>query len=305
MLSLYKLEVFNAVIDTGSFSAAADRLYMTQPAVSQHIHDLEAALGVRLFDRGARGVTPTAQGRILHTYARRIFDLLQEAENALVDVEQLESGGTTLAATPGVSVYLLPDWIGAFRARYPRLTVSLQTGITPQVIADIMAHRADVGFIEGELEDSQPARLGVLVLEEVEQVVVVGPRHAWWERERLSLPDLGAQTFIMRPPRSQSRIWLDGVLGQYGIHPHVTAEFDNIESIKRSLMAGSCIAVLPPYVVRHDIELGLLRALPVEGAPLQRTLKLLWDRERPFSPVTRALLRHLATTFHQLSTLPL
>lgn len=303
MLSLYKLEIFNAVIDTGSFSAAAGQLFMSQPAVSQHIHDLEASLGTRLFDRGTRGVTPTAQGLILHDYARQVFALLAEAENKLVDVENLESGGTTVAATPGVSVYLLPDWIGAFRGRYPRLTVSLQTGITTQVSADVLAHRADVGFVEGELDDPAPARLGVLELEQMEQYVVVGPNHAWWDSAQVSLPALGEQTLLMRPPRSQSRIWLDGVLGRHGLHPQVGAEFDNLESIKRSLMAGTCVAVLPSYVVRHDVMLGLLHAIPVEGAPLQRTLKLLWDRDRPFSPVTRALLRHLSATYDQLTPL--
>jgi len=305
MLSLYKLEVFNAVVENGSFSAAADRLFMSQPAVSQHIHDLEVSLGIRLFDRGGRGVTPTAQGLVLYDYAQQIFKLLAEAENALVDVEHLESGQTTLAATPGVSVYLLPDWIGTFRARYPRLSVSLQTGITSQVITDVLAHRADAGFVEGELDDSPPARLGVLDLEVVEQYVVVGPKHAWWERERVPLPALAEQTMIVRPPRSQSRIWLDAVLDRHALHPRIGAEFDNLESIKRSLMAGSCVSVLPGYVVRHDIELGLLHTVAVEGAPLQRTLKLLWDKDRSFSPITRALLRHLRDDLPSLVTLAL
>ncbi len=303
MLNLYKLEVFNAVIENGSFSAAAQQLYLSQPAVSQHIHDLEAALGARLFDRGARGVTPTAQGHVLYDYVRRIFGLLAEAENAVVDVEQLESGQTALAATPGISVYLLPDWIGLFRTRYPRLTVSLQTGITPQVIADVLAHRADAGFVEGELDDNPTPRLGVLDLQVVEQVVVVGPKHDWWDRDMVPLPALAEQTMIVRPPRSQSRIWLDGVLDKHGLHPHIGAEFDNLESIKRSLMAGSCVSVLPGYVVRHDVELGLLHTVAVEGAPLQRTIKLLWDKERPFSPVTRALLRQLSATLERLKTL--
>lgn len=305
MLSLYKLEVFNTVVESGSFSAAAERLFLSQPAVSQHIHDLEASLGTRLFDRGGRGVTPTAQGLVLYDYAQQIFKLLSEAENALVDVDHLESGQTTLAATPGVSVYLLPEWIGAFRMRYPRLSVSLQTGITSQVIADVLAHRADAGFVEGEIEDSPPAKLGLLELQAVEQYVVVGPKHDWWDRESVPLPALGDQTFIVRPPRSQSRIWLDDVLDRHALAPRIGAEFDNLESIKRSLMAGSCVSVLPAYVVQHDIELGLLHTVAVEGAPLQRTLKLLWDKTRSFSPVTRALLRHLQDDLPPLATLTL
>ncbi len=305
MLSLYKLEVFNAVVENGSFSAAANQLFLSQPAVSQHIHDLEASLGARLFDRGGRGVTPTAQGLVLHDYARQIFSLLAEAENALVNVEQLESGQTALAATPGVSVYLLPEWIAAFRSRYPRLSVALQTDITPQVIANVLAHRADVGFVEGELEENSPARLGVLPLQVIEQFVVVGPGHAWWAQDSIPLAALAEQTLIVRPPRSQSRIWLDAMLDKHGLHPRIGAEFDNLESIKRSLMAGTCVSVMPQYVVQHDIALGLLHTVAVEGAPLQRTLKLLWDRDRPLSPVTRALLRDLRPTLPALDALAL
>lgn len=303
MLSLYKLEVFNAVIESGSFSAAAERLFLSQPAVSQHIQDLEASLGVKLFTRGPRGVTPTAQGNVLRDYTRKIFTLLGEAENALVNVAALESGQTTVAATPGASVYLLPDWIAAFRSRYPRLSVALNTAITPQVVADVLAGRAEMGFIEGELDDGIPARLGVLALQEMEQFVVVGPGHGWWDRAQVALGELGDTTLIVRPPRSQSRIWLDTVLNAHGLQPRIGAEFDNLESIKRALMAGRCAAILPEYAVQHDIALGLLHKVPVEDAPLQRTLKLLWDGERTLSPVTRALLRDLRPTFPALEVL--
>ena len=142
MLDLYKLRIFVTVVQEGSFSAAAERLYITQSAVSQHVSDLEAGLGVKLFTRGRRGVTLTHPGQILLGYARQIFDLVVEAENAVADVENLEGGALTIGATPGVGVYLLPDWISSFRARYPRLTISTQTGITSEIISGILAQRA-------------------------------------------------------------------------------------------------------------------------------------------------------------------
>ncbi len=107
MLNLHKLEIFATVVRVGSFSAAAEQLLMTQPAVSQHIQDLEASLGTRLFERGRRGVTLTAAGEKLHDYTRTILQLVSEAENAVTDVEHLTSGEIVVGATPGVSVYLL------------------------------------------------------------------------------------------------------------------------------------------------------------------------------------------------------
>ncbi|MBL8120019.1 MAG: LysR family transcriptional regulator, partial [Anaerolineae bacterium] len=134
MLDLYKLHIFSVVAETGSFSAAAERLYMTQPAVSQHIKELEGGLGRTLFQRGWRGVKLTAHGEILQRYTGEIFALVAEAERALTDVEQLSSGRVRVGATPGVGVYLAPEWVQQFRSRYPQLTVALQTGVTASIV---------------------------------------------------------------------------------------------------------------------------------------------------------------------------
>lgn len=304
MLSLYKLEIFATVVQTGSFSAAADRLLMTQPAVSQHIHDLEASLGARLFQRGRRGVSLTPAGETLHTYTREILRLLAEAENAVTDVQHLANGQVTVAATPGVGVYLLPDWTQAFRQHYANLTVTVQTGTTPQIIAGLRGGRMDLGIIEGELDEGiDQEGIGVLELEVNEQFVIVGSKHPWWQREAVRLAELGGQSMVMRQRNSQTRIWLDGELQRAGVLVQVAAEFDNVESIKRAVAKGKDITILPEYVVRNELEMGLLRALPVADKPLQRTLKLVWNQQAFFTPVTRTFLRFLTCYLPALSGL--
>lgn len=296
MLNLYKLEIFAIVVQTGSFSAAADHLLMTQPAVSQHIHDLEASLGARLFQRGRRGVSLTPAGETLHTYTREILRLLAEAENAVTNVQHLASGQLTVAATPGVGVYLLPDWTQSFRQHYPNLTVTVQTGTTPQIIAGLRGGRMALGLIEGELDEGiDQEGIGVLELEVNEQFVVVGPRHPWWERDHVRLEELDGQSIVMRQRNSQTRIWLDGELQRAGVQVQIAAEFDNVESIKRAVAKGTDITILPEYAVRSELEIGLLRALPVAEKPLQRTLKLVWSQHTFFAPVTRTFLRFLTS----------
>ena len=212
MLDLYKLQIFVTVAQEGSFSAAAERLYVTQSAVSQQIKTLEKQLGRSLFQRGRRGVKLTAHGDILLRYSQQIFALLEEAENALVDVENLAEGRLSIGATPGISIYLVPDWVQRFRAQYPQLSVALKTGVTAQIVADVLAKQIDLGFVEGELDDLKPQRLNVIALEEVEQMVIVGFKHPWWDKETVEIADLHQQSFIVRPPDSQSRIWLDQAL---------------------------------------------------------------------------------------------
>ena len=292
MLNLHKLEIFAAVAQAGSFSGAAQRLLMTQPAVSQHVRDLEASLGTPLFVRGRRGVTLTEAGAALQGYTSEIFALLARAEEAVTSVKHLSEGQVRIGATPGAAVYLLPEWVQEFRSQYPQLSVAMRSGITSEIVANLRAALLDMAFVEGELEGLE-GELDSLAVEEDEQFVVVGRKHPWWERSEVSVDEMAPQTFIMRQRNSQSRVWLEATLALHDVKPTIGAEFDALESIKRAIALGSCLGVLPNYVMREELALGTLRALPVTGRPLVRTLKLVWSAERPWTPVARAFVRTL------------
>lgn len=297
MLDLYKLEILVRVVEEGSFSAAAERLLMTQSGVSQHIQDLERSVGTPLFTRSSRGVRLTPAGETLYDYTLRLMALVAEAETAVTDVANLAAGTVTLGATPGVSVYVLSEWVQSFAAVYPNLTVQIQTEITPRIVDGLIASRLDVGFVEGELAAALEARMEVRVLEPLDQYVVVGRKHPFWGREQVAIGELDGQRFIMRQRESQTRIWLDAQLAAQGVHPLVGAEFDHVESIKRAVMAAPALTILPIYAVQDEVDYGQLRALPLAGHALQRSLKLIWCKRRHFSPVTRTFLRHVAARF--------
>lgn len=303
MLSLYKLEIFAAVIQAGSFSAAAQRLYMTQPAVSQHIQDLEHSLGTSLFIRGRRGVTLTVSGETLYNYTKRILSLVAEAESQVTNVEHLSSGQLTLGATSGVSTYLLPDWLQGFREKYPQLNIALQTAVTSQTIKGVMEHKLDIAFVEGELEKLQRKGLAHMVLRPVTMVVAVGQGHSWCKRDSVMIEMLNEHPFITRQPYSRTRIWIDSILEEHGVHPQIVGEFDNQEAIKQAVMANMGVAIMPDYTLEREQSAGLIRILPVEGLVLQRQLKLIYDETMPFTPIARALLRYLINLFPSLEPL--
>lgn len=301
MLSLYKLEIFAAVVRVGSFSAAAKQLHMTQPAVSQHIQDLEHSIGTALFIRGRRGVTLTHSGETLHDYTKRILRLVAEAESMVTNVENLPTGQIIIGATAGVSTYLLPDWLSGFRKKYPQLNVALKTSVTSINISGVMEHNLDIAFVEGELDKLQRKGLGHTVLRPVKMIVVVGKDHAWSGRKRVRLDELNGQALITRQANSRTRVWLDNVLKQYQIQAKIVAEFDNQEAIKQSVISNLGIAILPDYAVRRELESGLLCGMDIEGVVLSREIKLLYDETMPFTPVARALLHHLLEVFPELS----
>jgi LysR family transcriptional regulator, low CO2-responsive transcriptional regulator len=303
MLDLYKLQIFSVVIQEGSFSAAAEHLFMTQSAVSQHIKELEQQLGQQLFQRGWRGVKPTAHGNILYRYTTEIFALVAKAENAVTDVNHLAEGRISIGATPGISMYLVPNWVQNFRMQYPQLTVATQTGVTSKILKDVLAHRIEIGFIEGELADNQSTRLSSLVLEEIEQQVVVGAKHPFFKLDKLTIEDLHEQPIIMRQTTSQSRIWLEQILHKYAIDPVIASEFDNLESIKRTVSVSTSLTILPPYVVQSEVNQGILHIIPIEGKPLMRSLKLIWASDVHFSPIANAFLRELSQSFSMVNEL--
>lgn len=303
MLSLYKLEIFTAVVDTGSFSKAAERLLLTQSAISQHINDLEMSLGTRLFDRGPRGVSLTDTGYTLYDYTQKILQLIAEAQNAVTDVSKLKSGQITIGATPGINVYFLPRWINNFRKQFSHLTISAQTATTKQLIALLANRQLDIAMIEGEIDTYQQDNLGSIILEEIELFVIIGKDHPFWDHDSINVNELSQQAFIARPPSSQTRIWTDSLLNTLQIQPNIIAEFDSQEAMKQAISNGMGITLLPDYAVQNEVNLGILRALKINDIELVRHIKLIWDNRHIFSPVTIAFLKDLSQSFPQINAI--
>lgn len=303
MLSLYKLEIFAAVIQEGSFSAAAKRLPMTQPAVSQHIQDLEMALGTQLFNRNRRGAVLTPAGEVLYEYTQRILALVNEAEASVTAVGSLTSGQVSVMATPGINVYLLPSWISAFRARYPNLAVVMHTGVTQEVAAAVANQSTDLGFVEGEMDGINLSTLGRIVLREVEMLLVVCPSHPFAGQASVPPQALNGEPFITRQPFSRTRIFIDRLMQRLEVSPRIVGEFDNPEAIKQSILAGMGVGILPEYAVQREVEAGLLAALRLEGVPMQRHISLLYDTSRALTPIANALLQEMRRDFPALDAL--
>lgn len=301
MLTLYKLEIFHTVTEEGSFSRAANRLRLTQPAVSQHIRDLEKKLGRELFRRSNRGVKLTPAGELLLDYTRCVLRMLAEAESAIASLEELSSGQITLGATPGVGVYLLPGWVQSFRERFPQVMVTLKTDTTAGISAQVLDGRLDLGLVEGELSIAPP--LNSISLQEIELRVVVGDRHEWWDESEVALSNLDGQPFIARPQGSHTRAWTDQLFARGGISPRIVAEFDNPEAILQAVAAGVGISLLPDWAVPDEQSGARVRKIRVQGASLNRTLRLIWTENRARSSAAQAFLAHLSETFPKLSQL--
>ena len=158
-----------------------------------------------------------------------------------------------------------------------------------------------MGFVEGELAVEPP--LSALILHEIELFVIVNSDHPWTKRKQVEMQELHGHPFITRPQGSQTRSWIDQTLAQHGIQPRVVAEFDNPEAIMQAVASGMGISILPDWGLdehRSGARLKLKR-LAIKDLSLRRTLKLIWNADAPFKPVSRAFLSHLADEFPQLT----
>lgn len=303
MLTLHKLKIFILICEQGSLNRAAQALYLSQSAVSQHIQSLEATLGVKLLERSPRGTRPTEAGEVLLGYARQMIQLLADAERDIVQIDQAESLQLMLAGTPGISVYILPGWLRNFQSNYEHINVSMQTALTKEVIKGVMDTRYDLGFVEGGISDLQQDGLGHLPLYSIEYHVVVGASHPWADLKTINLSQLSQYPFINRQKSSRARKWLETLLAENNIKLKTTTELDSPGTIKYALLNGGGVAILPYYAVEREVQRGELHLLHIDELPLERDLQLIWNQKQSFSVTQRAFLNMLSPSVPRLSML--
>lgn len=270
-MNSHQLRVFLAVAQHGSFTRAADALYLTQSAVSQQVEGLEREHGVRLFDRLPRRVTLTEAGRTLTPYAERVTHLLEDAGNALEAVRGLAGGRLRIGASPTPATYLLPELLGGFARLHPHLELLLEVGASAAVAGQVASGSVALAVVEG-LADGERVTATPLLEDEL---VVVTPPDVIPEGDRLSLPELERLRYIAREPGALMRTLVEAELRTLGMEWRPVMELGHIEAIKRAVAAGLGAAFLSRFAVADEVATGRLRVWLVEGLDLRRPWYLL------------------------------
>jgi DNA-binding transcriptional LysR family regulator len=290
-LNLYLLRIFAAVAETRSFSRAAKTLYVSQPAVSKGVQALEKQVGMPLIDRSARRFALTEAGEILYQHAARIFELEQEAEAALDQLQGLVTGHLSLGASYTIGNYVLPAMLGRFHGIYPGVHLSLEIGSTNQMIERLSAGPLDMAFVEGPVDMPNlvitPWRTDTLV-------IVARPDHPLTREGPLTARQVFAQPFILREPGSGTREIIETALGRRGLEIHVAMELGTNEAIKQAVQAGQGIAMMSETAVRLERAAGLLAVLDVPDFTLTRPFRRLVVAGKPLSRAAAAFQTLLA-----------
>jgi DNA-binding transcriptional LysR family regulator len=280
-----QLEIFVKVAELGSFSRAAEALFLTQPTVSEHIRGLEEELGVRLLDRLGRGAAPTKAGQLLLGYARRILDLHREARQAVDQFQGRMSGELVVAASTIPGEYVLPALIGRFKEKYPDISISLLIGDTQRVVEWILEGRAELAVAGGQI-DHRALEYRELMPDEL--VLVVSAAHPWHGKKIATLEEVRAEPLIVRERGSGSRHALEKALAEVGLDLsdfRVVGEMGSTQAIKQGVKAGVGISLISKRAVAEECQHGTLHCVKVKDLRFSRAFYLVTSATRTRSPL--------------------
>lgn len=280
-MNLSQLRAFDAVAREGSFTRAAARLGITQPAVTLQVRGLEQGYGVALFHRRGRQVALTELGAALAGITRRLFALDEAAAELLGAARRLTAGTLRVGAD---GPYDLMPLLAGFRARYPGMRVALSIGNSAEVLHGLLEEDSDVAVL-AEVPDDP--RLHAVALATHPLVAFVNASHPWARRKAIRLKDLAGQPMVLREPGSTTRRTLEAALAEAGVAPEVVMEIESREAVKEAVAAGIGIGVVSRAEFGNDDR---LRALPIAGAKLRNTESIVCLAERRQLRVVAAFL---------------
>lgn len=259
-MNLFQLRAFDAVAREGSFTRAAARLFISQPAVTGHIKALEEHYQITLLRRTARRVELTEEGTRLAAITRAMFGLAEEAQAMLEANRQLLTGRLEVAAD---GPHRVMPMLAQLRARYPGITVNLRLGNAQETLAALLSEHADVAVLT-EVEPRKGLYLQSLGESHICALLPAG--HPWAvDAQALSIGELDRQIMVLREPSSITRRTFDQACGQAGIHPRVLLELDSREAVTEAVAANLGIGIVSSVEVSHDPRVV---ARPIAGAGL-------------------------------------
>jgi len=258
-MTLEQLHVFVAVAERQHVTRAAEALNIAQSAVSASIAALEGRHGAKLFHRVGRRIELTEAGALFLVEARAVLARAESAELVLSELGELKRGVLSVYASQTIAGYWLPRYLVAFRRSYPGVAIRLSIGNTSQAAAAVRSGEADLGFVEGEVDD--PALVSEPVARD-QLVIVVGAEHQWSEGKGLSKEDLLDVDWVLREPGSGTRSGFEHALEGLGLSTHslrVTLEMPSNEAVRAAVEAGMGATAISASVAAPSLEAGLLR----------------------------------------------
>jgi len=296
-MDLSQLRVFYHVARLNSFSSAAAALFVTPPAISIKIKQLEEYYGVKLFERSGRKIELTNPGQILFSYAKKVFDLVAEADSRMEDLKGNFSGNLKISTGLTVGTYYLAPLINEFRKKYPNVEIQMEVKNKRGVIDDVLSLQSDLGFVGNVPTDEN---LVITPLWEEELVVIASKAHSFGKQSSIPLSQLSGKPFILREKGSGTRKTIEARLAKHWVSINTAMEIGSDEAIKRAVIVGLGVSIVPIGVVEKEVKRGLIKTYRLSDEKLLLEYFMIHHKDKYISNLIKAFMDMASELFSRL-----
>lgn len=282
-LDLRALRTFLAVARHRNYTKASREVFLTQPAVSMQMRQLERTLGTPLFKKNGRDLRLTDAGEALREHAVRILGASRAAEDAVAAAVGLKRGRMSVGASTTPGIYLLPPMLAKFRSRYPGIAVTLTIDNSGTIAERVASGELDLGFVgwESDLAEVASERLCD------DELVVVGPPGM----RKITAAELGAERFIQREEGSATRALAEAWFKKHDLELRPAMVLNSPEAVKRAVSAGLGIAIISKMAIAWELAEKRLVVVPAPDFPIRRPLWRIWTKGVSPGPVETEFLK--------------
>lgn len=274
-MTIRHLKIFIAVVDYGSMSAAASKLYISQPTVSQAIAELEHHYSIRLFERLSQKLYITDDGQKLLSFARHITDSFDNMEIAMYN--ERKASRIRIGCSVSVGTYLINNIINDFEKNAQGYEINVMINNTSAIEEMVLKSEVDLGFVEG-ITESDELVLSPFCVDSL--VLVCGKNHRLAQKRKISFTELEGENFISREKGSYERNQLEMLIRDKGIRIKRSWSSTNTESIKNAVICGRGLAVMPSMLIKNECQNGDLITLNIDGLPIKRNINMIYHKNK-------------------------
>ena len=292
-MELKQLQIFVSIWEHLNISRAAEEVHLTQPTVSSHLKTLEEELGVKLFNRTSKEITPTKAAKLIYPYAIEILRLNKQIIQTVDDFLGKEKGLLEIGASNIPGQYLLPSLLGEFKKDRPKIEIRLLISDTSKIVEDVFLNKIELGLVGAKVVKDH------LLFHELfydELIFIVASSHHLSKKKEIALKDILDEPMIIREYGSGTRMTIEKKLAEEKVSIkdfRIVLEAGSTEAVRQAVKAGVGCAIISKRAVKDDIDCKRLFALKIKDFSITRKFYLVTHKTRILSPIAEAFIEFL------------
>lgn len=293
-ITFQQMEALIHLAEEGSFSRAAQKMHITQPALTKSIRNIEESIDARVANRSSSGITLTEAGKILYDYARRLTRLRAEAAQKIDALTNATSPNIYLAASTIPATYILPHALSAFKKKHPGIKIYAKTADTEDAINAVLDKEAEIGLVG---KKPHYTKLNIDVLWRDRLVLAVPRAHKWATQKTIMPAEIRQEPFVIRERGSATRYVLEEYLKKTNDiridDLNICCELGSSEAVKEALLAGLGVSVISRHAIRRELQAGTVHEVSIKGIKMERHFYLIYLRQTELSHAHKVFVEFL------------